>query len=206
MNAIRDNDFKTIEKLQADKMLDKKFINDYLGEDMFEKEEVDPNILNRDYNSPQLDKSAYQEFWQGVSFQKQPIPSESRGSRSAMRNVNMSPLGQQQTRNVGTPNHTLPSIHQRRNSVKEPSVHTLEEDDYFGGSPLKKRVKEKPLFAQVPPKRQAEKEEEEPAPDTKNMNAQELSIAQQIKEQKMQLEFEKQKQQTDKALREKKGL
>ena len=92
MNAIRDNDFKTIEKLQANKMLDKKFIDDYLGEDLFEKEEVDPNILNRDYNSPQLDKSAYQEFWQGVSFQKQPIRSESRGSQSAIRNINMSPL------------------------------------------------------------------------------------------------------------------
>jgi hypothetical protein len=33
-------------------MLDKKFINDYLGEDVYEKDEVDPNILNRDYNSP----------------------------------------------------------------------------------------------------------------------------------------------------------
>ena len=124
-----------------------------------------------------------------------------------MRSVNVSPLGHQQARNVATPNHALPSIHQRRVSVKEPSVHTLEEDDYFGGSPLKKRVKEQPLFAPIPPKRQAEKEQEqEPAPDTKNMNAQEISIAQQIKEQKMQLEFEKQKQQTDKALREKKGL
>jgi len=59
MNAIRDNDFKTIDKLQADKMLDKKFINDYLGEDMYDKEDIDPNILNRDYNSPQLNKSAY---------------------------------------------------------------------------------------------------------------------------------------------------
>ena len=70
MNAIRDNDFKIIDKLQTDKMLDKQFINDYLGDDMFEKEEIDPNILNRDYNSPQLDKSAYQEFWQGVSNPK----------------------------------------------------------------------------------------------------------------------------------------
>ena len=70
-------------------------------------------------------------------------------------------------------------------------MHTLEEDDYFGGSPLKKRVKEQPLFAPVPPKRQAEKEEEKPATETKNLNAQEISIAQQIKEQKMQAEFEK---------------
>ena len=92
MNAIRDNDFKTIEILQTDKMLDKQFIDEYLGEDMYEKEDIDPNILNREYKSPQLNKSAYQEFWEGVSNPKLNRQSESRGSRSAMRTVNVSPL------------------------------------------------------------------------------------------------------------------
>ena len=59
MNAIKDNDFKAIDQLQTDKMMDKKFIDNYLGEDMYDKEDIDPNTLNREYKSPQLNKSAY---------------------------------------------------------------------------------------------------------------------------------------------------
>ena len=59
MNAIKYNDFKAIDQLQTDKMMDKKFIDNYLGEDMYDKEDIDPNTLNREYKSPQLNKSAY---------------------------------------------------------------------------------------------------------------------------------------------------
>jgi hypothetical protein len=123
-------------------MLDKEFINGYLGEDMYDQDEIDPKVLNRDYKSPQLDKSAYQEFWEGVSNPKLQRLSDSRGSQSVQRNVNMSPMLVKDGihRNVSTPkpiNGMLPQINQRRNTVKEPSVHTLDEDDYFGGSPMK---------------------------------------------------------------------
>ena len=40
--------------------MDKEFINGYLGEDIFDKEDIDPKVLNRDYNNnTQLDKTAY---------------------------------------------------------------------------------------------------------------------------------------------------
>ena len=31
-------------------MNDKKFIDEYLGEDMYDKEDLDPNVLNREYD------------------------------------------------------------------------------------------------------------------------------------------------------------
>ena len=31
-------------------MNDKKFIDEYLGEDMNDKEDLDPNVLNREYD------------------------------------------------------------------------------------------------------------------------------------------------------------
>lgn len=89
----------------------------------------------------------------------------------------MSPLGAQTSRNVSTPHNGLPSIHQRRNTVKEPSVHTLDEDEYFGGSPLKKhnqKLKENTLFAPIAT---AKKKADEEKPDQTNMNAQEVSNA-----------------------------
>lgn len=45
---------------------DKKFVYDYLGEDISDGKSFDGRALNKEYD-PKLDKSAYQGFWnQGV--------------------------------------------------------------------------------------------------------------------------------------------
>ena len=79
MIAIDKDDFKAIEKLQKGNQMDKDFINGYLGEDVFDKEDIDPKVLNREYNNnTQLDKTAYQEFWLGVRSNRF---TDSRGSQ-----------------------------------------------------------------------------------------------------------------------------
>ncbi len=47
----------------GNKINDKQFVYDYLGEDASDGKSLDGNALNKEYD-PKLNKSAYQEYWQ----------------------------------------------------------------------------------------------------------------------------------------------
>ena len=64
IKALQENDLKTYEKIEDQKM-DKKEIDKYLkGEENDKKNEINLDELNKDYGKD-LDQAAYQDFWKG---------------------------------------------------------------------------------------------------------------------------------------------
>ena len=129
IKALQENDLKTYEKIEDQKM-GKKEIDKYLkGEEKDEKNEINLDELNKDYGKD-LDQGAYQDFWKkeprkrGSQSVKPQRPGEQEDKLAAL------PTPERKRRQIR--DQFFPEI--QKNSVwknKDIDIETLYEDPLF---------------------------------------------------------------------------
>ena len=136
--ALAENDLKTYEKIDTDKM-DKKELDEYIkGEEKVDKNEINLEELNKDYGKD-LDQGAYQDFWKNEPRKKgsQSVKPQRPGSQEAK--LAALPTPERKRRQIR--DQFFPEI--QKNSVwknKDIDVETLYEDPLFDfNRPYKKR-------------------------------------------------------------------